>query len=99
MKSGLHPDKTIEQVAREGLAALLERLSVGTISKNAPHAEKTLTVKVYNLAVDVDVEFTVDEDDEVLGGCYAYYEAAGRATIEMSLPDAMALYEAVNQEP
>lgn len=97
-ESAYEPGKTLGMIAAERTQGLLKQLESGRINEDTPYAKRTYRQVQFDLALGgpgLDVTFVEDSDGEVLSGVVTYYEADGVASYELSLTDAMTLWEAL----
>lgn len=98
-ESAFDPGKTLGMIAAERAQQLLEQMKSGRVTEETPYAMRTYRQVEFDLAIGgpaLDVTFVEDKEGEVLSGVVTYYEANGAASYELSLTDAMTLWEALH---
>lgn len=93
--------KTVGETAQDGLDRLVRRAHAGEINRGHSYGVGIYRLFDFDLTVgdpDVCVSFVTDLEGEVLSGEYVYTKAGVKTTLRIPLPDAMALWEALNTE-
>jgi hypothetical protein len=101
-RSGYRDDRTVQEVADEWAADLVDGAADGSLDAESHYGEVSLRAERFVLAgggPGVDITFVLDSDGEVDYAVLDYVEMGARAQAVLLYSDAEVVYAALRRDP